>query len=65
MDEQVKEQLIEQFRAYLEADFTPDEPETIIDRMTLFNELAGLKNEVRIAAAQGGLGRFPFGLYLS
>ncbi|EKD37603.1 MAG: hypothetical protein ACD_75C01071G0002 [uncultured bacterium] len=52
MDEQAKEQLIEQFRAYLETDFAPDEPEAIIDRMTLFNELAGLKNEVRIESRQ-------------
>lgn len=52
MDEQVKEQLVEQFRAYLETDFTPSEPEAIIDRMTLFNELAGLKNEVRIESRQ-------------
>jgi molecular chaperone GrpE len=52
MDEQVKEQLIQQFRAYLETDFTPDEPEAIVDRLTLFNELAGLKNEVRIESRQ-------------
>lgn len=52
MDEQAKEQLIEQFRAYLETDFAPEEPEDIIDRMTLFNELAGLKNEVRIESRQ-------------
>lgn len=52
MDEQAKEQLIAQFRAYLESDFIPDEPEAIIDRMTLFNELAGLKNEVRIESRQ-------------
>jgi molecular chaperone GrpE len=52
MDEQVKEQLIEQFRAYLETDFALDEPQNIIDQMTLFNELAGLKNEVRIESRQ-------------
>jgi molecular chaperone GrpE len=52
MDEHVKEQLIDQFRAYLESDFAPDEPEAVIDRMALFNELAGLKNEVRIESRQ-------------
>lgn len=52
MDEEKKEELIAQFRAYLESDFTPEEPGHIIDQMTLFAELAGLKNEVRIESRQ-------------
>ncbi len=52
MDEATKEELIEQFRAYLDSDFTPEEPGAIIDQMALFSELAGLKNEVRIESRQ-------------
>ncbi|MCP3890072.1 MAG: nucleotide exchange factor GrpE [Desulfobulbaceae bacterium] len=52
MDGQLKEELIEQFRAYLETAWIPDEPEKIIDQMDLFNELAGLKTEVRIESRQ-------------
>lgn len=52
MDEQIKEELIEQFRAYLDSDFTPEEPAEMLDQMALFNELAGLKNEVRIESRQ-------------
>ena len=52
MNEQVKEELIEQFRAYLETEDIPEEPKEIIDQMALFNELAGLKNEVRIESRQ-------------
>ncbi len=52
MDEQIKEQLIEQFRAYLDSDFIPEEPVETLDQMALFNELVGLKNEVRIESRQ-------------
>jgi molecular chaperone GrpE len=52
MNEHDKEELIEQFRAYLEAEDTPEEPAEMIDQMALFNELAGLKNEVRIESRQ-------------
>ncbi len=52
MDEATKEELIGQFRAYLESDLTPEDPGDIIDQMALFGELAGLKNEVRIESRQ-------------
>lgn len=52
MDEQTKGELIEQFRAYLDSDFTPEEPAEMLDQITLFNELAGLKNEVRRESRQ-------------
>jgi len=52
MDEQIKEELIEQFRAYLDSDFTPEEPAETLDQMALFNELVGLKNEVRRESRQ-------------
>lgn len=52
MDENTKEELVERFRAYLDTDFVPEPPEDYIDQMTLFNELAGLKNEVRIESRQ-------------
>ena len=52
MDEQTKEQLIEQFRTFLDSDGMPEEPAESIDQMALFSELAGLKNEVRIESRQ-------------
>ncbi len=52
MNEHDKEELIEQFRAHLEAFDTPEEPVEMIDQMALFNELSGLKNEVRIESRQ-------------
>ncbi len=52
MDEKTKDELIDQFLAYLESDFTPEEPKDIIDQIALFGELAGLKNEVRIESRQ-------------
>lgn len=52
MDKETREELIEQFRAYLESDLTPEDPGDIIDQMALFGELAGLKNEVRIESRQ-------------
>lgn len=60
MDAQQKEALIEQFRSYLENDSAVEpevEPE---DLVTLFSELSGLKNEVRIESRQikGALDQF-------
>jgi molecular chaperone GrpE len=53
MDEQIKEELIERFRAYLDTDFGQEPAEANpVDMMTLFSELAGLKNEVRIESRQ-------------
>lgn len=52
MDEQLKAALIEQFQAYLDAADNPAEPAELIDQMALFNELTGLKNEVRIESRQ-------------
>ena len=52
MDEQQKEELVARFRSYLETEFVPGPEEDFVDRMTLFNELAGLKNEVRIESRQ-------------
>lgn len=52
MDEQQKEELVARFRSYLETEFVPEPQEAFVDRMTLFNELAGLKNEVRIESRQ-------------
>lgn len=52
MNEQIKEELTEQFRAYLDTDFEPEQPADLIDQMALFSELAGLKNEVRIESRQ-------------
>lgn len=52
MNDQEKEELIVQFRAYLEALDTPEQPGEMIDQMVLFNELSGLKNEVRIESRQ-------------
>lgn len=50
--EQLKEELVEQFRAYLDADFTPESTTDEIDQMSLFRELTGLRNEVRIESRQ-------------
>lgn len=52
MDETQKEELIRQFRDYLENDFTEEASEEDIDQLSLFNELAGLKNEVKIESRQ-------------
>ncbi len=52
MDEHLKEELVERFRTYLETDFDPEtevEPE---DQYSLFSELSGLKNEVRLESRQ-------------
>ena len=51
-DEQLKEKLVEQFRAYLDADFSLDSTTDEIDQMSLFQELTGLRNEVRIESRQ-------------
>ncbi len=48
MKEQLKEELVARFREYLETDFAPDSEEEYQDRYSLFSELSGLKNEVRI-----------------
>jgi len=51
-DEQQKEELIAQFRAYLEGDYSFDVTTEEIDQMSLFQELSGLRNEVRIESRQ-------------
>jgi molecular chaperone GrpE len=53
MDERSREGLIEEFRAFLDAVPEPAGEETpAADLLTLFTELAALKNEVRIEARQ-------------
>ena len=49
--ERIKEELVEQFRAYLDKDFSSEAADEI-DQMSLFRELAGLRNEVRIESRQ-------------
>ena len=51
-NEQLKEELVQQFRAYLDADFAPEATTDEIDQMSLFRELTGLRNEVRIESRQ-------------
>jgi molecular chaperone GrpE len=53
MDAELKERLLEQFRAYLDAEpEPPDEPDQEVDLHTLLNELAVLKNEIRLESRQ-------------
>ncbi len=56
MDTDLKEQLVEQFRHYLDTaateDGEPQEASGEIDLFTLFTELAALKNEVRLESRQ-------------
>ncbi len=53
MNDEQKNTLLEQFRNYLETVPEPDqEEEPEIDQMTLFRELAALKNEVHIESRQ-------------
>ncbi|MGD8588273.1 MAG: nucleotide exchange factor GrpE [Chromatiales bacterium] len=56
MDQDLKEQLIGQFRHYLDTadleDATQLEASGTIDLLTLFTELAALKNEVRLESRQ-------------
>ncbi len=53
MDEKLKQQLVEQFRAYLDTsppcDVTSEED---VDLFALFSELAGLRSEVRLESRQ-------------
>ena len=51
-NEQLKEALIARFRAYLDTDFSVESSGDEIDQMSLFRELAGLRNEVRIESRQ-------------
>lgn len=51
-DEQQKDELVARFRAYLDGDFTFDVTTDEIDQMSLFQELSGLRNEVRIESRQ-------------
>ncbi|HBH30201.1 MAG TPA: nucleotide exchange factor GrpE [Desulfofustis sp.] len=57
---ELKEQLVERFRTYLDNDFTIDAPSPRVDRMSLFQELEGLRNEVRIESRRfkGALDNF-------
>jgi molecular chaperone GrpE len=50
--EQLKEELVKQFRAYLDTDFAPEATTDEINQMSLFRELTGLRNEVRIESRQ-------------
>jgi molecular chaperone GrpE len=50
--EQLKVELLDQFRTYLDTDFSVESTTDEIDRMSLFQELAGLRNEVRIESRQ-------------
>ncbi len=56
MDEVTKQQLLEQFRSYLDRedlDHTSDQPDPpTTDLFSLFTELAGLRNEVKLEARQ-------------
>lgn len=55
MDSEIKEQLLERFRAYLDEqpDTAPDEAdENRTDLYSLFSELVALKNEVRLESRQ-------------
>jgi molecular chaperone GrpE len=55
MDEATKYQLLEQFRTYLETyetDAGSDETTPTTDLFSLFTELAGLRNEVKLEARQ-------------
>ncbi len=51
-DEQQKEELVARFRAYLDGDFTLEPTTHRTDQMSLFEELSGLRNEVRIESRQ-------------
>lgn len=51
-NEQLKEELVERFRAYLDGDFALESTTDEIDQMSLFHELTGLRNEVRIESRQ-------------
>lgn len=59
-NERLKEELVERFRAYLDADFSLESTADEIDQMSLFREMAGLRNEVRIESRQlkGALDNF-------
>jgi molecular chaperone GrpE len=52
VNERLKEELVERFRAYLDTDFTLGSTVDEIDQMSLFRELTGLRNEVRIESRQ-------------
>lgn len=52
MEENQKEALLQQFSDYLDNGFMPDPPRESVDMISLFRELAGLKNEVRIESRQ-------------
>lgn len=51
-NEQLKEELIARFRSYLDTDFAFEATSNETDLMSLFEELTGLKNEVRIESRQ-------------
>ena len=52
MEENKKQVLLQQFSDYLDNGFVPDPPGESVDMISLFRELAGLKNEVRIESRQ-------------
>lgn len=51
-NERLNEELVERFRAYLDTDFSLESTADEIDQMSLFRELTGLRNEVRIESRQ-------------
>lgn len=51
-DEAIKDQLVEQFRAYLETSEVAPEIASSIDLFSLFTELAAIRNEVKLEARQ-------------
>lgn len=51
-NEQLKEELIAKFRSYLDTDLTSEATTNETDQMSLFQELTGLRNEVRIESRQ-------------
>ena len=51
-DEAIKDQLVEQFRAYLESNEVTPETASSIDLFSVFTELVAIRNEVRLEARQ-------------
>jgi len=51
-DGQQKEELVTRFRAYLDSDFALESTTESIDQISLFRELTGLRNEVRMESRQ-------------
>ena len=52
MEEDEKQEIIQQFKDFLDGEFVPEPAETTVDLKRLFSELAGLKTEVRRESRQ-------------